>query len=67
MPFEIALQAFEGALILVSHDRHLLRNSAEELLLVHDGTVREYSEDWRSTNAGSQAVTKTGRTKRGCA
>lgn len=42
---EIALQAFEGALVLVSHDRHMLRNTAEELLLVHDGQVEEYRED----------------------
>ena len=34
---EVALQAYEGALVLVSHDRHMLRNTAEELLLVHDG------------------------------
>jgi ATP-binding cassette subfamily F protein 3 len=42
---EIALQTFEGALVLVSHDRHMLRNTAEELLLVHDGQVEEYRED----------------------
>ncbi|MCB1675586.1 MAG: ATP-binding cassette domain-containing protein [Halioglobus sp.] len=42
---EVALQSYEGALILVSHDRHMLRNTAEELLLVHDGTVREYGDD----------------------
>jgi ATP-binding cassette subfamily F protein 3 len=42
---EMALQVFEGALVLVSHDRHMLRNTAEELLLVHDGQVEEYRED----------------------
>ncbi|MCX2974164.1 ATP-binding cassette domain-containing protein [Halieaceae bacterium IMCC8485] len=42
---EVALQAFEGALILVSHDRHMLRNTVEELLLVHDGQVEEYKQD----------------------
>jgi len=42
---EIALQAYDGALVLVSHDRHMLRNTAEELLLVHDGRVEEYRED----------------------
>jgi ATP-binding cassette subfamily F protein 3 len=42
---EVALQAYEGALILVSHDRHMLRNTVEELLLVHDGRVEEYRED----------------------
>ncbi|MCB1688873.1 MAG: ABC transporter ATP-binding protein, partial [Halioglobus sp.] len=42
---EVALQAYDGALVLVSHDRHMLRNTAEELLLVHDGCVEEYRED----------------------
>jgi len=42
---ELALQAYEGALLLVSHDRHMLRNTVEELLLVHDGAVEEYRED----------------------
>ena len=42
---EVALQAYEGALILVSHDRHLLRNTVDELLLVHDGRVETYAED----------------------
>tara|TARA_R110002110_G_C13470513_1_gene720835 strand:+ start:75547 stop:77436 length:1890 start_codon:yes stop_codon:yes gene_type:complete len=42
---EVALQAFDGALLLVSHDRHMLRNTVEELLLVHDGRVEEYPED----------------------
>ena len=42
---EVALQAYDGALILVSHDRHMLRNTVEQLLLVHDGRVDEYSED----------------------
>ena len=42
---EVALQAYEGALILVSHDRHLLRNTVDELLLVHDGRVENYADD----------------------
>ena len=42
---EVALQSYDGALILVSHDRHMLRNTVEELLLVHDGKVEDYRED----------------------
>ena len=42
---ELALQGFDGALLLVSHDRHLLRNTVEQLLLVHDGRVEEWRED----------------------
>ncbi len=34
-----ALQEFSGAMVIVSHDRHLLRVTADELLLVHDGKV----------------------------
>jgi len=45
---EVALQSYEGALILVSHDRHMLRNTCDELLLVHDGAVEEYDDDLRA-------------------
>jgi ATP-binding cassette subfamily F protein 3 len=38
-----ALQDFEGAMVLVSHDRHLLRVSSDRLLLVFNGTVSEFS------------------------
>ena len=45
---EMALQGYQGALVLVSHDRHLLRNTADELLLVHDGLVEPYEDDLRA-------------------
>ncbi|VTR60148.1 Uncharacterized ABC transporter ATP-binding protein YheS [Serratia fonticola] len=32
-----ALIDFEGALVVVSHDRHLLRSTTDDLYLVHDG------------------------------
>ncbi len=38
-----ALQDFSGAMIIVSHDRHLLRVSTDELLMVHSGQVQEFS------------------------
>lgn len=41
----LALQTFNGALILVSHDRHLLRNTVDEFLLVADGAVTEFTGD----------------------
>ena len=41
----LALQSFEGALILVSHDRHLLRNTVDEFLLVADGQARPFDGD----------------------
>jgi ATP-binding cassette subfamily F protein 3 len=37
-----ALQEFSGAMVLVSHDRHLLRVCCDELLLVHDGRVETF-------------------------
>ena len=40
-----ALTAYSGAVILVSHDMHLLSMVADRLWLVSDGTVRPYEED----------------------
>ena len=37
-----ALQDFTGAMLLVSHDRHLLRVCCDELLLVHDSRVEPF-------------------------
>jgi ATP-binding cassette subfamily F protein 3 len=42
---ELALLAFSGAVVLVSHDRHLLRSTAELLLRVGDGRVSPYAGD----------------------
>ncbi|MDQ6974892.1 MAG: ATP-binding cassette domain-containing protein, partial [Mariprofundaceae bacterium] len=41
----MALQSFEGAMILISHDRHLLRSVCDELLLVADGKVQKFDGD----------------------
>ena len=41
----IALQAFEGAMLLVSHDRALIRDTTDELWLVADGKVINYNDD----------------------
>ena len=40
-----ALTAYSGAVILVSHDMHLLSMVADRLWLVGDGTVRPYDDD----------------------
>ncbi|SFN44133.1 ATP-binding cassette, subfamily F, member 3 [Izhakiella capsodis] len=40
-----ALIDFEGALVVVSHDRHLLRATTDDLYLVHDGKVDVFSGD----------------------
>jgi len=41
----VALAQFEGTLVLVSHDRHLLRATTDKLLIVADGTLREFDGD----------------------
>ncbi|HEY1458674.1 MAG TPA: ATP-binding cassette domain-containing protein [Casimicrobiaceae bacterium] len=40
-----ALQDYEGALVVVAHDRHLLRATADELWLVDAGVVRRFDGD----------------------
>ncbi len=40
-----AMQDFEGGVVFVSHDRHLLRTCADELLLVADGKVTPFDGD----------------------
>ncbi|WP_028886879.1 ATP-binding cassette domain-containing protein [Teredinibacter turnerae] len=39
---ELALQAFSGAIVIVSHDRHLLRSTVDEFLLVGDGRIEPF-------------------------
>lgn len=41
----LALQDFEGAVIVVSHDRHLLRNTVDQFVLVAEGRVEEFDGD----------------------
>lgn len=41
----MALSSFEGALLLVSHDRHLLRATTDVLWLVHDGVLTDFDGD----------------------
>ena len=40
-----ALIEFEGALVVVSHDRHLLRSTTDDLYLVHDAKVEPFDGD----------------------
>ena len=41
----MALQEFEGAMVVVSHDRHLLRTTTDDLYLVHDKKVEPFVGD----------------------
>jgi ATP-binding cassette subfamily F protein 3 len=52
----VALQDFEGAILLISHDRHLLTNSVDDFYLVHDGLITEFDgdlDDYRKFLLGS--------------
>jgi ATP-binding cassette subfamily F protein 3 len=40
----VALIEYTGALVVISHDRHLLRSVCDELLIVHDGIVDRFKE-----------------------
>jgi len=61
----IALQDYDAAVVLVSHDRHLLRAFADELLLVHDGGVAPFDGDlddyanWFATSAAAAVAAST--------
>jgi ATP-binding cassette subfamily F protein 3 len=39
----VALIEYTGALVVISHDRHLLRSVCDELLIVHDGVVERFN------------------------
>lgn len=41
----LALQEFEGAMLIVSHDRHLLANTVNEFYSIHQGRFTEFSGD----------------------
>ncbi len=48
---EMALQSYQGALVIISHDRHLLSTTVDACLLVHqkklnpfEGTLDDYSQ-----------------------
>ncbi len=41
----MALQEFSGAVVVVSHDRHLLKSTTDEFLLVADGQVQPFDGD----------------------
>lgn len=39
---EMALQEYDGAIIIVSHDRHLLANTVDEFYSIHNGKFSEF-------------------------
>lgn len=59
----IALQNYPGGVLLVSHDRHILRNTADELWHVKDGRVSEFRgslDDYQmQLQSVSESITET--------
>ncbi|QOC23122.1 ATP-binding cassette domain-containing protein [Wenzhouxiangella sp. AB-CW3] len=61
----LALQGFEGAVITVSHDRHLLRNTVEDFWLIAHGSVTPFKGDlddyrrWLAEQQRGQSATAT--------
>jgi ATP-binding cassette subfamily F protein 3 len=58
----VALQSFEGGLLVVSHDRHLIKTVADTLWLIADGKLRVFDGDlddyqqWLKTRAKAEAA-----------
>jgi ATP-binding cassette, subfamily F, member 3 len=69
-----ALTDFEGALVLVAHDRHLLAAATDEWMLVADGAVvpfegdlddyKEWAKRYHARNAGREARDESAVTRR---
>lgn len=45
LALELALQEYTGGLVVVSHDRHLLRSIADELWLIDSGRLSRFDGD----------------------
>jgi ATP-binding cassette subfamily F protein 3 len=60
---EDALRAYPGTVILVSHDRYLIRNTVEQVVEVRDGRVTHHGDvDETVLNPGGAALPATGST-----
>jgi ATP-binding cassette subfamily F protein 3 len=66
----VALQDYEGAVVLVAHDRHLLRAVADELILVDagraspfDGDLEDYARWFMTSAAPAQTEEPTSQKK----
>ena len=58
----IALQDFGGAILLISHDRHLLANTVDEFLIINEGNLSSFNgdlEDYRQSVLKGTPVKKS--------
>jgi ATP-binding cassette subfamily F protein 3 len=63
----VALQDYNGAVILVSHDRHLLRTFADQFLIVANGAAKPFDgdlEDYAAWLSKSDTPTETPKSER---
>lgn len=56
-----ALNDYSGAVVVISHDRHLLEATVDRLWIVRDGTVMPYEGDLEAYRQESLAATGKGR------
>ncbi len=52
----MALQDYQGAIVVISHDRHLLRQVVDNYWLVSDGKVQEFDGDLQEYQVQVQAL-----------
>jgi ATP-binding cassette subfamily F protein 3 len=67
----VALQSFEGGMVIVSHDRHLIKTVADSLWLIADGKLTafdgdldDYQQSLRSHDKTAPAAAKSAAPKR---
>jgi ATP-binding cassette subfamily F protein 3 len=56
----VALQSFEGGMVIVSHDRHLIKTVADSLWVIADGKLTVFDGDLDDYQQGLRAGVKTG-------
>ena len=65
LALSMALQEFSGAMVIVSHDRHMLKTVTDKLLLVDSGKATEFDGDlddyavWLQTRFRAEEATAT--------
>ena len=60
----MALQTYEGALIIVSHDRHLLATCADRILVVSGGGIAEFDGDLEDYRRSRLQEDRSGRNEK---